>query len=42
MDVKEKEWEGVDGIHLAQDRDLWQALMNMVMNLQAHKRQGIS
>jgi hypothetical protein len=24
---------GVQGIHLAQDRDLWQALVNAVMNL---------
>jgi hypothetical protein len=28
------EKEGVDWIHLAQDRDLWWALMNMVLNLQ--------
>jgi hypothetical protein len=27
-------WEGVDWIHLAQDRDQWQALVNTVMNLQ--------
>jgi len=26
-------WEGVDWIHLAQDRDQWWALVNMVMNL---------
>jgi hypothetical protein len=26
-------WEGVDWIHLAQDRDQWQALVNMVINL---------
>jgi hypothetical protein len=26
---------GVEWIHLAQDRDHWQALMNTVMNLQA-------
>jgi hypothetical protein len=25
--------EGVDWIHLAQDRDQWQALMNTVMNI---------
>jgi hypothetical protein len=29
-----KWWEGVDQIHLDQDRDQWQAFMNMVMNLQ--------
>jgi hypothetical protein len=33
MDLREIGWEGVDWIHLAQDRDQWQALVNMVMNL---------
>jgi hypothetical protein len=28
------EREDVDWIHLAQDKDQWQALVNMVMNLQ--------
>jgi hypothetical protein len=28
-------WEVVDWIYLVQDRDQWQALVNMVMNLQA-------
>jgi hypothetical protein len=32
-DVGEICWEGVDSIHLAQDRDQWQDLMNTVMNL---------
>jgi hypothetical protein len=27
------EWSGVEWIHLAQDRDWWWALVNMVMNL---------
>jgi len=27
------EWRGMDWIDLAQDRDIWQALVNMVMNL---------
>jgi hypothetical protein len=27
-------WEGVDWMHLAQDRDHWQAVMNKVTNLQ--------
>jgi hypothetical protein len=27
------EWEGVDWMHLAQDRYLWLALVNTVMNL---------
>jgi hypothetical protein len=26
-------WEGADWMHLAQDRDQWFALVNMVMNL---------
>jgi len=26
-------WEGVDWIHLAQDRDRWRAVTNTVMNL---------
>jgi len=33
IDFKEIGWEGVNWIHLAQDRDLWHALENMVMNL---------
>jgi hypothetical protein len=34
MDLKEIGWESVEWIHLAQDRDWWWALVNMVMNLQ--------
>jgi hypothetical protein len=34
MDLREIGWEGVDWIHLAQDRDQWQALVNMIMNPQ--------
>jgi hypothetical protein len=26
-------WEGVDWIHLAQDRDQWRGVVNTVMNL---------
>jgi len=33
MDLKGIEWEGVDWIYLAQDRDKWRALVNPVMNL---------
>jgi hypothetical protein len=33
MDLREIWWKGVDWIHLAQDRDQWQALVNTVMNL---------
>jgi hypothetical protein len=32
-DLQEIRWEGVDWIHLAQDRDQWRALVNTVMNL---------
>jgi hypothetical protein len=34
MDLRELGWEGVDDIHLAQDRDQWWTLPKMVMNLQ--------
>jgi hypothetical protein len=33
MDLKEIGWDGVDYIHLAQDRDRWLALVNIAMNL---------
>jgi hypothetical protein len=33
MDLREAEWDGVDWIDLAQDRDQWRALVKMVMNL---------
>jgi hypothetical protein len=33
MDLREIGWDGVDWIHLAQDRDQWMALVNTVMNL---------
>jgi hypothetical protein len=34
MDLTEIGWEGVDWIHLAEDRDRWWAVVNTVMNLQ--------
>jgi hypothetical protein len=34
MDLREIVWEDVDWMHLAWDRDLWQTLVNMAMNLQ--------
>jgi len=34
MDFKEIGWEGVEWIHLAQDRDLWWAVMNVTVDLQ--------
>jgi hypothetical protein len=33
MDLQEVEWEGVDWIDVAQDRDRWRAVVNAVMNL---------
>jgi hypothetical protein len=33
IDLQEIRWNGVDWIHLAHDRDLWQALVNTAMNL---------
>jgi len=35
MDVKEMGWEGMDWIHIAQDRDKWQAVVNIIIYLQA-------
>jgi hypothetical protein len=33
MDLRETEWDGVDWIDVAQDRDQWRALVNTVLNL---------
>jgi hypothetical protein len=33
MDLREKGWDDMDWIELAQNRDQWRALMNTVMNL---------
>jgi hypothetical protein len=33
MDLRETEWEGVDWMHVAQDRDQGRALVDTVMNL---------
>jgi hypothetical protein len=38
MGLGEIAWEDADLIHLAQDRDLWLALVNTVMNLRIPKR----
>jgi hypothetical protein len=32
MNLKEIGWEDVDWIYLAQNRDQWQALVNMIMD----------
>jgi hypothetical protein len=34
MDLREIGWDGMDWIDVAQDRDQWGALVNMVINLQ--------
>jgi hypothetical protein len=33
MDLREIGWGSVEWIHLAQDRNLWQAVVNAMMNL---------
>jgi hypothetical protein len=33
MDLREIGWGGLNWIDLAQDRDKWRVLVNMVMNL---------
>jgi hypothetical protein len=33
MDLREVEWDGVDWIDVAQDRNQWRALVKTVMNL---------
>jgi hypothetical protein len=32
MDLREIGWDGVDWMDMAQDRDQWRALVNMVLN----------
>jgi hypothetical protein len=32
-DLREIRWKGVDWMHVTQDGDQWQVLVNMVMNL---------
>jgi hypothetical protein len=33
IDLRETEWDGMDWIDPAEDRDEWRALVNTVMNL---------
>jgi hypothetical protein len=40
MSLKETGLEGVDLMHLVQDRDLWQDNINMVMNLRVPQKAG--
>jgi hypothetical protein len=38
--LREIEWDGMDWIHLAQDRDQWRVLVNTVMNLRVPLNSG--
>jgi hypothetical protein len=40
--LRERRWEVMDWMHLAQDKDQWQALVNTVIKLKFHKRREIS
>jgi len=40
IDLQEVGWEGMDWIDLAQDRDRWRALVNVVINLSITKNTG--
>jgi hypothetical protein len=40
IDLREKGWDGMDWIDLAQDRDHWRALVNTVMNLRVPQNAG--
>jgi hypothetical protein len=40
MDHREREWEGVDWIHLAEDRNQWQTLASMVINFRLLLKAG--
>jgi hypothetical protein len=40
MDLREIGWGGMNWIHLAQDRDQWRVLVNMVMNLRVPSNTG--
>jgi hypothetical protein len=42
MDIKEIGWAGMDFIHLAQDRDKCQVVVNTVLTFRFHRMQGIS
>jgi hypothetical protein len=33
MDLRETRWSGMNWINLAEDRDQWRALVNIIMNL---------
>jgi hypothetical protein len=37
MNLKERDWNGMDYTDLAQDRDQWRALVNTIKNFQVIK-----
>jgi hypothetical protein len=42
VDIREIEWDVMNWIDLAQDRDQWRVLVNTVMNLRIDKMLGRS
>jgi hypothetical protein len=42
MDFQQVGWGGIDWIHLTQNRDVWQILVNAVINLHVLQNVGIS
>jgi hypothetical protein len=40
MNLREIEWDGMDWIDLAQDRDQWRTIVNTVMNLRVPYNAG--
>jgi hypothetical protein len=42
MDLTDIGWDSMDWIDLAEDRDQWRALVNVVMNFWVHKMLGSS
>jgi hypothetical protein len=38
MHLGEIGWEGVDWIHMAQERDLWRVLVNTIMNFRVPEK----
>jgi hypothetical protein len=42
MDFRETELEGIDSIHMAQNRDQWWTLVNIMINFRVPQKAGIS